>query len=247
MKKIFSTQNHKSKHYVRNRKCWAYPLDLTPISPWNSKGKTRRAGVLVSPRHAIWAKHYSMGINTTLRFVDKNNHVVDRKIVKTKAVPVSGNQFLRGYDIVVGELDSDVPNTISFVKILPKNITTIRPSSGTSIPVFDTDFEEKALVADLGVESGTMVSLRVPRDPLRHAFYESKITGDSGNPAFLVLKNELVLLFVFTYGGAGSGSSVSYHEDDINTIMKNWGSGYQLTEVDLSQYLHGNSIPSIIG
>ena len=249
IKKIFSRQDHTHSVYIRNTKCWAYPLDLTGISPWNSVGHNKRAGVLISPRHAVWARHYGMRVNTTLRFVDKHNNVVERKIMKEKYLPTNGHAFLSGYDLVVGMLDQDVPSSISFAKVFPRNLTTIRPPVNLRVPVFDTDFEEKALVADLSYESGTMVSLKPPlHDSYRYLLYERKITGDSGNPVFMVIDNQLVLLFVFTYGGAGAGTSVSHHYDDINKIMKDMGSAYQLTEVDLTRYLQGgNIVPVAIG
>ena len=247
LKKIFSKQDHTHRIYTRNSKCWAYPLDLTSISPWNSAGHTRRAGVLISPRHALWARHYSMRVNTTLRFVDKHNNIVERRIVKEKALPTNGHPSLRGYDLVVGTLESDVPASISFAKVLPKNLTTVRPPFNIRVPVFDTDFEEKALVADLSYESGTMVSLKTPlSNSYRRQFFETKIVGDSGNPVFFVIDNQLVLLFVFTYGGAGAGTSISYHYDAINKLMKDMGSNYQLTEIDLTSYTTG-SIPIAIG
>ena len=249
IKKIFSKQDHTHRLYVRNNKCWAYPLDLTSISPWNSVGHNRRAGVLISPRHALWARHYNMRVNTTLRFVDKHNNVVDRKIVKERSLPTNGHAFLSGYDLVVGMLDRDVPSSISFAKVFPKNLTTIRPPTNLRVPVFDTDFEEKALVADLSYESGTMVSLKAPlHGSFRYQMYERKIVGDSGNPVFMVIDNQLVLMFVFTYGGAGAGTSISHHYDDINKIMRDLGSHYQLTEIDLTGYLGGaGSLPIAIG
>lgn len=247
-KKIFTTQDHTHKHYVRNTKCWAYPLDLTSISPWNSIGRSRRAGVLISPRHALWAKHYSMPVNTTIRFVDKENNVVERQIVKVAHVPAAGHSSLSGYDIVIGELDLDVPNTISFAKVMPKDLKEIRPH-GVHVPAFDTDFEEKALVADLNYERGNLVWLATPQhSSIRYPFFEPKIVGDSGNPVFLVVDNELILMFVFTYGGAGGGTSITYHHDSINNIMKQWGSHYQLTDADLTKFLDsGSMIPQIIG
>lgn len=249
LKKIFTKQDHTHKVYIRNTKCWAYPLDLTSISPWNSVGHTRRAGVLISPRHAVWARHYSMRVNTTLRFVDKHNNVVERKIMKERSLPADGHTFLHGYDLVVGMLDRDVPSSISFSKVLPRNLTTVRPPYNLRVPVFDTDFEEKALVADLSYESGTMVGLKPPlASSYRYTLYEQKIVGDSGNPVFLVIDNQLVLLFVLTYGGAGSGTSISHHYDAINKIMKDMGSSYQLTEIDLTGYTAGsNTIPVGIG
>lgn len=249
MLKIYTVQDHVHKHYERSTSCWAYSLDLTSISPWNSSGKNRKAGTLITPRHAVWARHYSMNVNTTLRFVDRNNNVVDRMIVKTKAVPTDGHSYLSGYDIVVGELDQDVPPEISFAKVMPKTLSTIRPPSSTRVPVFDTDFEEKALVADLQYESGNLIYLSIPATrSLGAQFFETKIVGDSGNPVFMVLQNEPVLMFTFTYGGAGGGTSITSHYDDINGIIHNWGSSYRLTDIDLSPFLEAeNQIPSLIG
>jgi hypothetical protein len=49
--------------------------------------------------------------------------------------------------------------------------------------------------------SNTSISLRTPANgTLHYPYYESKISGDSGNPSFFVINNELVLLFTFTSG-----------------------------------------------
>lgn len=110
-----------------------------------------------------------------------------------------------------------------------------------------TDYEEKALVDDLNAMNNKMVSLSAPILSYRQANYESKIVGDSGNPSFFVIDNQLVLLFVFTYGGAGSGTSVQYHYDDINDAMHSLGSRHSLTEIDLSQYATESQITNVFG
>ncbi|KAK3593887.1 hypothetical protein CHS0354_011490 [Potamilus streckersoni] len=251
-KKIFIQQDHTHKSYIRNPHGWAASLDLTPISPWNSNGQTTKAGVLVSPRHLIWAKHYGMPVNTTVRFVDQSNNVVERTIVNEEAINSGNYSFLSGFDIVVGVLDNDVPSTISFAKVLPANMSASRPSSLPSVPVLNTDFEEKALVADWGQTFSsplTMVYLTMPSSTsLRYDMYEPKIVGDSGNPVFMVEKNELVLLFVFTYGGAGAGSSIVYHHEEINNIMLRLGGGYKLTDLNMASFMHGGDhMPDIVG
>ncbi|XP_061166365.1 uncharacterized protein LOC133175284 [Saccostrea echinata] len=247
--KIFSKQDHVHKVYIRNSDCWAHDLDLTCISPWNSNGHNRKAGTLISPRHAIWARHYNMPINTTLRFVDLNNKVVERKIIKIHALPVPAHMnYHSGYDMMIGLLDQDVPSSITFAKVLPRNFTEIYGSHVNHVlPVLSTDYEEKALVDDLRMMHGKMVTLTVPNLSYRHAFYESKIVGDSGNPSFFVIDNQLVFLFVFTYGGAGAGTSVQFHYDDVNHVMKNLGGGYALTEIDLSSYANDLQITNIFG
>lgn len=247
--KIFSKQDHTHSVYIRNPNCWAHDLDMTCISPWNSKGHTRRAGTLISPRHAVWARHYSIPLNSTLRFVDMSNNVVERTIVKTVALPVPAHtNYMSGYDMVIGLLDRDVPSSITFAKVLPRNFTEIYGSHlHHALPVLSTDYEEKALVDDLNAMHDKMVSLSTPILSYRHAYYESKIVGDSGNPSFFVIDNQLVFLFVFTYGGAGSGTSVQYHYDDINNAMQSLGGGYTLTEIDLSQYANDAEITEVFG
>ena len=83
---------------------------------------------------------------------------------------------------------------------------------------------------------------------MHYDYYEPKIGGDSGNPSFFVINNELVLLFTFTTGGAGGGTNLIYYFDEINQLMAELGGGYRLTEMDLSSFLGGlHSIPAIIG
>ncbi|XP_060080648.1 uncharacterized protein LOC132560009 [Ylistrum balloti] len=251
-KLIFSKQDHTHRIYQRNPLCWAHDIDLTPISPWNSYGKTRKAGTLLSPRHAVWARHYSIRVNSTLRFVDRHNNVVDRKVIKTRALYTNTSvhqNFLYGHDMVVGLLDDDVPSSISFAKVLPRNFTVLNPHKEmVRLPVLSTDFEEKALVEDLSYMSGSMVSLTTPiSSSTRHKYYEPKIVGDSGNPSFFIINDQLVFLFVFTFGGAGSGTSVQYNFDEINTIMTRLGGGYQLTEIDLSGFMTDAKVNTLFG
>ena len=106
-----------------------------------------------------------------------------------------------GKDIVIGVLDKDVPSTIGFARVMPREIVTFRPPYNTRLPVLSTDQEEKALVADFSYYSGLGTSLRSPiANSTRYDFFERKIGGDSGNPSFFVINQELVLLFVFTSG-----------------------------------------------
>ena len=72
---MYNTKDHNHQHYVRNPECWASDLDLTCISPWNSQLRNRKAGTLISPRHAVWARHYNIRVNSTLRFVSTDGYV----------------------------------------------------------------------------------------------------------------------------------------------------------------------------
>lgn len=231
-KNIFSTQNHNTPSYIRNTGCWASDLNLTPISPWNSTGSNTRAGTLISPRHIIFAAHYPIDNNSSIRFIDSNNNIITRTMTNKLTHPSYSPYYP---DISIGILDSDVPNTVGFVKILPSNWSSYLPSldSKYRVPCLVIDQEEKALISEL-YSLTTSANFLIPTDSTRLSFYENIITGDSGNPAFLIINGELVIITVWTYGGSGAGTSIAYHKNAINTMMNTLGGGYSLTEVSLS-------------
>jgi hypothetical protein len=232
-KPIYSTQDHSGQNYVRNTDCWANDLDLTPISPWNSTGNNTRAGTLISPRHIIFAKHYQIATGATVRFIKSDGTVVNRTMTAKQTVSTDGT------DITIGVLDSDVPEGISFAKVLPDNWGDYLPNIDQRVPAFFTDQQEKALVADVNFAYDTTSELfrfRYPVDDKRLEYSETLIGGDSGNPAFFIIDDELVILSCWWYGGAGSGPNILKYKSDINSIMTSLGGGYQLTEVGLTSF-----------
>ncbi|XP_071083746.1 uncharacterized protein [Haliotis cracherodii] len=237
-KKVYTKQDHANKVYVRNKDCWAYGLDLTSISPWNSN--RANIGTLVSPRHVLWSRLSSIKLNSTVRFVDQNNNVVERHVVTSTTIRSHSLSLMFSQHIVVGELDSDVPSSISFSKVMPRNLTQFRVPYNIHIPAMSTDQEEKVLVDDFYYYSPFSAGLRVPLPTsIRHNYYERKSGG--GNPTFFVIDSQLVLLF----GGLIPINSLIHQ---INEVMAKEGGGYQLTEIDLSKFLDkGQSLPVLIG
>jgi hypothetical protein len=257
---IYTSQNHGAATYVRNSACWAAGIDLTPISPWNSRGANTRAGVLVSPRHILFAAHYPLEVGDTIRFVNASNVVV------TRAISAKQELFWPGAsgttDVVVGLLDSAVDSGIGFAKVLHPSSMAQLPipyaeegnpyqlaNGGNSIwpvPMLVIDQEEKALVADcrwggqgvkhptITVENFTMAYPKIGTH--RRTFSEEVIGGDSGNPAFFVFGNQLVLATLLWAGSAGGGSFLREMFSDINAAMTTLGGGYQLTAFDFSAY-----------
>jgi hypothetical protein len=200
---------------------------LTCISPWNSRGAGTRAGTLISPRHALVAKHYPLYVGDTIRFVNSANETITRTII--------GVADIDGADFRICRLDSPITDC-SFAKILPDNWADYLPNGGDHIPLLSLDQEEKALVTDLSI-SGMWVSCHYPTDVMRQDFNEQIISGDSGNPCFIIIGDKLVLLTLWESGGAGTGNFVTYFRTAIEAAMQSLGGGYDtLTQIDLSAY-----------
>lgn len=236
---IFSgyTASLSSGIYTRNTACWAYGLDLTCISPWNSKSGRYRAGTLITPRHIINSAHYELDVGNIVKFVMNDNTVVSRTITGKKRHPDYSPYYP---DLTVYTLDSDVPSGIGFSKVLPSDYVDYIPDV-YGIAALCLDQEEKAIISDL---DGWVdyVGFTVPDSVDEQVLYENKVSGDSGNPAFLVINEELVLLTCWTYGGWGVGTFVTPLIDDLNQMIidadtqAGVSTGYTLTEIDLSGF-----------
>ncbi|MGB0419205.1 MAG: hypothetical protein ACPGF8_06420, partial [Opitutales bacterium] len=199
-----------------------------------------------------------LGVGASVRFVTKDNQLVERTVIARKTLAGYSSNGSRNYskDITIGLLNEPLHadiDGIHFVKVLPDdwanylgpmNYSSFDPDE--AMPALCLDYEEKALITDVRHFS-TYVNFTTPALEPRRAYYESKIVGDSGNPALLLLNSqgggaELVLLNVWTFGGAGSGASVYENKAEINQIMadletqKGFNHGYQLTEYDFSGF-----------
>jgi hypothetical protein len=243
---IFTSQDHVNDVYIRNPDVWCNDIDLTCISPSNSSGNNKKAGTLITPRHVLIAAHYEYGVGTKVYFVsqDGNNTVYERTVVARIRHPDYSPYYP---DLTICCLDSDLPENITPCKILPANYSNylVEMTKGRA-PVLRLDQEEKALIGDLWALS-TRASMTTSTDSNRLEFYESIILYDSGNPAFLILDlgngPELVVLTVWTWGGGGGGTFITPHIAALNqmiadsdTAAGNGGTGYTLTEADLSGF-----------
>lgn len=138
--------------YERNPSCFASDLDLTPASPWNSEYGNLRAGVLISPRHILMARHFKIGVGETIDFVSMDNEVVTRTITANYSLPYFWMEDIEPADsfdstiyedYTVGVLDSDVPSDkISFCKVLPKKFWEYLPAGMYGIPMLRFDKSE---------------------------------------------------------------------------------------------------------
>ena len=237
--KLFSTQNHSTSTYVRNVDFWCNNgIDLTCISPWNSNSANRKAGTLITPRHIVNAAHYEYNVGTKIRFVSMNNVMHEYTIVGKKRHP---DYQPYAPDLTVYTLDSDVDSSISPCKLFPAdafNYITAGNLNDTRPAALGLDQEEKGLIIDMASNKSFLTSV----DSDRLIFNESKILGDSGNPAFVIINGELVLVTLWTFGGAGSGTAINENIAALNQMIidsdaqSGANTGYTVTEFDLSAF-----------
>ena len=234
--RVFSTQNHTTQSYIRNPNLWCADVDLTCISPWNSNGGATKAGTLITPRHIISAAHYEKNVGDIIRFVAQNGTVYNRTITGKARHP---NYVPYAPDLTIYTLNSNLPVGITPCKLMPHYWSRyLVHNLSNRPPALGLDQEEKALIIDF-YNDGMFLT---PTDSDRLIFNENKIVGDSGNPAFLIINNELVLVTVWTSGGAGSGTPVANYIADLNNMIvtadaqAGVSTGYTVTEANFSAF-----------
>ena len=242
--KVYTTQDP----YVRNTSFFlqgTHAEALTCASPWNSTGGTRRAGTAITPRHAVCASHYPIPVGETIRFIASDNTVITRTVVQAARIFSNGN----GTDAWMILLDSDLPASITPCKIFPDGYETYLPAGATTaaafaLPLLAMDFSENGIALDLITEKVQSniptMTYGAPTIPHRLAFYDSIISGDSGNPIFGVIGSELWLLS--TFFGAGSGPFYGGLVPELNAMITTLDTlqgditGHTVTVGDLSSY-----------
>ena len=237
--------------WVRNPNCWLNGVsNISCFSPAQRSGANwwQRGGTLITPKHVLFAAHFAPAIlpngGTPLIFVDENNNAIKRDVINY------GHDLT---DIAIAVLDQEVPSNIKIAKVLPPNYTEYFKISGLvdddMILAVGLDQEEKAILKRTSfvfgsylVSDGQGGTVNVPNISVYnllethpyYAFTESIVVGDSGNPVFIIVDNELVVLT--TWWTPSSGPFISTRYNAVNAIINNLspGEGYALTPIDLS-------------
>lgn len=232
-KPVYTAQDHATPLYLRNSESWVSTLDLTAISPWNSRGGANRAGTAITPRHVLLAEHYPLSTTDTIRFVAADNTVVTRTVSGSVTVSTSGA------DTRVLLLDSDLPASITPLKFLPDNLYDYLPSIQIwPVPVIAFDAQENAITKSTNPIRWTPSSIggefvNAINEPFSR-LTEPIVTGDSGNPILLAINGEAALLSHWSAPTLGP----VYHKllTEIATALTTLGGGHSLSTVDLSSF-----------
>lgn len=230
---IYTSQDPYAKRFSRNPSCWLNTTrNVTCISPAQLSGTPwhQRAGTLITKKHIIYANHFGVPIidgGTPIYFVTLDNQVIERRVIAQRSDTAS--------DIAIGLLDSDVPDNIDIVSVLPTNFEEYL-GTHNSFLVVTLDAEEKANIQQCnslfngGFSVNTLHERYVSQEYQQHsAWSEPTIVGDSGNPTFIIIYGELVLLGCFwtAMGGSNVGSKHELVNSMIEQLSPN--SSYKLS------------------
>jgi len=242
------------------RESWPYRIDFTGIG-WDdyrygtAQSQSACEVILVSPRHVLFSGHYGRGNGehgTGWRipaaagkgkaiFHDRSGRRVVRNIIAVS--PAAGEPT--SYDTVVGLLDKPVPKGVRFYKLLPRDgigAKSLYPKLLLDAKVVVTTRERECALykivsinsnlVSLGIESTIPEASRIPvRDG---GAADSVIAGDSGNPLFLFVRGQPIVIGHYWYpGGPGGGPFYSSAAvfDYISAHMASLGGGYRVSTV----------------
>ena len=223
--------------FILNTNCWAYSIDTSCASMWNSYSQNLRAGTAVSRRHVLVATHYPLWADVELVFCGNDGSICTNKIVASKAVGDT--------DITVVLLQNELPSNVTPAMILPSNYEFYL-NTARYLPCILINQHESILVQEVnslttyrnGNTTTPQVSGLSPCCGMRSNWYEPTIDHDSGSPRFLVVGNRVVLLNLTWYGpnSPGYGSFVTSCKDSIQSVMDELCLGYALEELDMVNY-----------
>jgi hypothetical protein len=215
---------------------WAYGLNLTAVTHLRYGPR----GVAVTPRHVLFTKHYGYHprVGDPIRFLTMDNRLIERRAAALRYV-ASDDPSNYTIDITVVRLDSDLPGSITPMKLVKPDDNAYRDLAVVYCPVLRIDQEAKAVVVRAAPGSLSERSARFwkawpdaryPDDIMvttYEKFYEDMISGDSSSPSIAVYSDEngvsTYLLSQVTSGGPGEGSRTANQAELIQNIIRGFG------------------------
>jgi len=166
---------------------WSSGMDLSGVS-----FDKRQAATLVSRRHVVMANHFKRGVGHKVVFHDRRGKFLERNLIKVRGV--------HG-DVAVGLLNEPVP---SGYRVYPLPRVVENPEGLIGRPVMVTDQNRRLFFHKVRTVTPLRVFFEYDKADT-HGWGKKLVKGDSGNPSFLIVGKELVLLETHTAGGPGAG------------------------------------------
>jgi hypothetical protein len=200
-RRLFSGFTQSTFSWVRNPASWVRVFNWTGVAAGINGLGGVGGGTLITRRHVLLANHVPYPARPfDIFFVNASSRTFTYKVTNVQQVGST--------DIAIGTLDRDADPSLIVYRVLPDNWAqyiankfnnfNVMGVVGTTqtfvLPVLYSGQDRKVSTADVTkIEAGT-ASVSIPAFEVARAFGDIIRGGDSGNPIFAMLGDELVLL-----------------------------------------------------
>jgi len=210
-RRLFSGFTASPIGWIRNAVSWVRAFNWTGVAAGINGLGGVGGGTLITRKHVLFAQHVPYPERPfDIFFVNKDS--------RTFSYKVTAIQQVAGTDIAIGTLDRDADPSLIVYRVLPDNwlqyiankTETVNAmgityrQTKTVLPILYVDFEKKVSTADLTEVRMNKATVTPPSFEPARAWTEALVVGDSGNPIFVMLGSELVLLGAW-YTGTDAG------------------------------------------
>jgi hypothetical protein len=213
-RRLFSGFTQSTFSWVRNPASWVRVFNWTGAAAGINGLGGVGGGTLISRRHVLLANHVPYPARPfDIFFANASSRTFTYKVTNVQQVDDT--------DIAIGTLDRDADPSLNVYRVLPDNWTQYIANKAESfnkmgvtgtnysfvLPVLYSGQNRKVSTADVVNISSGLAGVNIPAFEVARAFGDPIIGGDSGNPIFAMLGDELVLLGAW-YTGPDRGFSV---------------------------------------
>ena len=219
-RRLFSGFTQSNFSWIRNPASWVRVFNWTGVAAGINGLGGVGGGTLISRRHVLLSNHVPYPNKPAgpfdIFFVNASSRTFTYKVTNVQQVGST--------DIAIGTLDRDADPSLNVYRVLPDNWTQYiankviqptatfiavgitAPTQSFVLPVLYSGQTRKVSTADVTSIVGGLAGVDIPAFEVARAFGDGLRGGDSGNPIFAMLGDELVLLGAWHTSADGDDS-----------------------------------------